>query len=125
MCSNQVCLISLILGEHNATIIDYGESKKYSVKLVHVLRVLIMWVLIIVGIPTNVGHSKIHHGNHISDSLFVCLFMYTASVIFDYYCRDRELSHIGGIGFQSTPPYISPLICNTALVWGYQEAGFF
>ena len=31
-------------------------------------------------------------------------FMYTASVIFDYYCRDSELSYIGGIGFQSTPP---------------------
>ena len=37
--------------------------------------------------------------------LFVCcLFMYTASVMFDYYCRDSELSSIGGIGFQSTPP---------------------
>ena len=30
--------------------------------------------------------------------------MYTASVIFDYYCRDSQLSYIGGIGFQSTPP---------------------
>ena len=30
--------------------------------------------------------------------------MYTASVTFDYYCRDSELSYIGGIGFQSTPP---------------------
>ena len=30
--------------------------------------------------------------------------MYTASVMFDYYCRDSELSYIGGIGFQSTPP---------------------
>ena len=30
--------------------------------------------------------------------------MYTASIIFDYYCRDSELSYIGGIGFQSTPP---------------------
>ena len=29
----------------------------------------------------------------------VCLFMYTASVMFDYYCRDSELSIIGGIGF--------------------------
>ena len=43
--------------------------------------------------------------------LFVCLFMYTASVMFDYYCRGSELSYIGGgggeggeIGFQSTPP---------------------
>ena len=36
--------------------------------------------------------------------LFVCLFMYTVSVMFDYYCRDSELSYIGGIGFQSTPP---------------------
>ena len=35
---------------------------------------------------------------------FVCLFMYTASVIFDYYSRDSELSYIGGILFQSTPP---------------------
>ena len=26
--------------------------------------------------------------------LFVCLFMYTASVMFDYYCRDSELSYI-------------------------------
>ena len=34
----------------------------------------------------------------------LCLFMYTASVMFDYYCRDSELSYIGGIGFQSTPP---------------------
>ena len=30
--------------------------------------------------------------------------MYTASVIFEYYCRDSELSYIEGIGFQSTPP---------------------
>ena len=39
--------------------------------------------------------------------LFFCfvLFMYTASVMFDYYCRDSELSYIGGIGFQSTPPF--------------------
>ena len=28
--------------------------------------------------------------------------MYTASVMVD--CRDSELSYIGGIGFQSTPP---------------------
>ena len=35
---------------------------------------------------------------------FFCLFIYTASVMFDYYCRDSELSYIGGIGFQSTPP---------------------
>ena len=40
----------------------------------------------------------------INPYLKICLFMYTASVIFDYYCRDRELSYIGGIGFQSTPP---------------------
>ena len=33
----------------------------------------------------------------------VCLFMYSASVMFDYYCRDSILSYIGGIGFQSTP----------------------
>ena len=38
-------------------------------------------------------------------ALKVCfLFIYTASVMFDYYCRDSELSYIGGIGFQSTPP---------------------
>ena len=24
--------------------------------------------------------------------------------MFDYYCRDSELSYIWGIGFQSTPP---------------------
>ena len=24
--------------------------------------------------------------------------------MFDYYCRDSELSYTGGIGFQSTPP---------------------
>ena len=30
--------------------------------------------------------------------------MYTASVMFDYYCRDSELSYTGGIGFQITPP---------------------
>ena len=35
---------------------------------------------------------------------FFFLFIYTASVMFDYYCRDSELSYIGGIGFQSTPP---------------------
>ena len=35
---------------------------------------------------------------------FVCLFMYTASVMFEYYGRDSELSYTGGIGFQSTPP---------------------
>ena len=31
------------------------------------------------------------------------LFMYTASVMFDYYYRDSKLSCIRGIGFQSTP----------------------
>ena len=36
--------------------------------------------------------------------LDICLFMYTASVMFDYHCRDSEVSYIGGIGFQSTPP---------------------
>ena len=35
---------------------------------------------------------------------FFFLFVYTASVMFDYYCRDSELSYTGGIGFQSTPP---------------------
>ena len=30
--------------------------------------------------------------------------MYTASVMFDYYYIDSELSYIGGFGFQSTPP---------------------
>ena len=35
----------------------------------------------------------------------ICLFMYTASVMFDYYCRDSELSYIGVIGFKSAPPY--------------------
>ena len=29
-------------------------------------------------------------------SVYVCLFMYTASVTFDYYCRDSELSYIEG-----------------------------
>ena len=28
ICSNEVCLISQIFGEHNAPIIDYGNSKK-------------------------------------------------------------------------------------------------
>ena len=36
--------------------------------------------------------------------LFVGLFLYTASLMSDYYCRDSELSYIGEIGFQSTPP---------------------
>ena len=36
--------------------------------------------------------------------VFVCLFVYTALVVFDYYCKDSELSYIRGIGFQSTPP---------------------
>ena len=50
-----------------------------------------------------IGFMESYSGNNL-----ICvthdLFMYTASVIFDYYCRDRELSYIGGIGFQSTPP---------------------
>ena len=33
----------------------------------------------------------------------VCLCILHQSY-FDYYCRDRELSYIGGIGFQCTPP---------------------
>ena len=43
---------------------------------------------------------------HLMPLLCFCLFMYrpTTSVMFDYYCRDSELSYIGGIGFQSTPP---------------------
>ena len=32
--------------------------------------------------------------------LFV-LFMYTASVMFDYFCRDSELSYIGSLSTQS------------------------
>ena len=36
--------------------------------------------------------------------LFVFLFMCKASVTFDYYYRDSELSYIGGIGFQCIPP---------------------
>ena len=39
---------------------------------------------------------------------FVCLFCFVLCILhqscFDYYCRDSELSYIGGIGFQSTPP---------------------
>ena len=34
----------------------------------------------------------------------LCSFMYTASVIFVYHCRDTDLSCIRGIGFQSIPP---------------------
>ena len=44
---------------------------------------------------------------------FVCLlFMYTASVMFDYYCRDSELSYIVGIGFQSSPPLEGARVFN-------------
>ena len=35
--------------------------------------------------------------------LIACLFM-IVSAMFDYYCGDRDLSYIGEIGFQSTPP---------------------
>ena len=45
-------------------------------------------------LPSSCGHIR---------TLHIC-FMYTASVTFDYYCRDSELSYIRGIGFQSTPP---------------------
>ena len=38
--------------------------------------------------------------DRLQDFVLFCLFMYTASVMFDYYCRDSELSYIGGIGFQ-------------------------
>ena len=41
---------------------------------------------------------------HIASHLVGCLFMCPASVMFDYYCRDSELSYIGEIKFQSTPP---------------------
>ena len=34
--------------------------------------------------------------------------------MFDYYCRDSELSYIGGIGFQSTPPLEGPGVFNVA-----------
>ena len=35
--------------------------------------------------------------------LFILYYVYVF-VMFDYYCRDSELSYIGWIGFQSTPP---------------------
>ena len=32
------------------------------------------------------------------------LFMYTALVMFDYNCRDSEVSYLRGTGIQSAPP---------------------
>ena len=49
---------------------------------------------------------------HIGCHWVVCLFMCTASVMFDYYSRDSELSYIGGIEFQSTPPLESAEVFN-------------
>ena len=50
--------------------------------------------------------------SHISASIaVVCLFMYT-SVVFDYYCRDSELSYIREIGFQSAPPWKAVCVFN-------------
>ena len=47
------------------------------------------------------AHLLVWYSPHLV--LFVCLFILHQSC-FDYYCRDSELSYIGGIGFQSTPP---------------------
>ena len=42
--------------------------------------------------------------SNVNFSVFVCLFMYTALVISDYYYRDSELSCNRWIRFQSAPP---------------------
>ena len=43
----------------------------------------------------------------------MCLFdLYTAPVMFDYYCRDSELSYIRVIGFQCTPPLEGARVFN-------------
>ena len=55
------------------------------------------------NVPSKFGETMKDEVIDLVRRLFV-LFMYTASVMFDYYCRDSELSYIGGIGFQSTPP---------------------
>ena len=54
----------------------------------------------------SVNYCKKQATQHIMHRAIVkgSAFMYTVSVMFDYYCRDSELSYIGGIGFQSTPP---------------------
>ena len=52
---------------------------------------------------TAIKHFDLSSDTGVSLAIFV-LFMYTASVMFDYYCRDSELSYIGGIWFQSAPP---------------------
>ena len=49
-------------------------------------------------------HLPRSDGYLVDETCLLFMFMYTASVIFAYYCRDSELSYIGGIWFQSTPP---------------------
>ena len=36
---------------------------------------------------------------------FFCLFVYTASFMYNYSCKDNKLSYMRGIEFQSAPPW--------------------
>ena len=48
------------------------------------------------------SYKEYHHTN--TKNLYKFCLCILHQSYFDYYCRDRELSYIGGIGFQSTPP---------------------
>ena len=41
-------------------------------------------------------HVKLDSIQYLQNSYCLFMFMYTASVMFDYYCRDSELSYIEG-----------------------------
>ena len=58
----------------------------------------------VLGSSCMVNLISVHDGKLTGKLLKALLFMYTASVMFDYYCKDSELSYFGGIGFQSTLP---------------------
>ena len=52
-----------------------------------------------------------------------CLFMYTASIMCDYYCRESELPYIWGTGFQSAPHFRRELGSLTCLRMLYVYLG--
>ena len=53
---------------------------------------------------TNVTKNITSFAKEVIIRTHICLIMYTASFIFDYYCRNNDLSCIRGIGVQPTFP---------------------
>ena len=67
------------------------------------------------GYGLHPGHNslpRLPSGEQPALLIYVCYFMYIASIVFDYYCRNSELSYIRGIGFQSAPPQDGARVFN-------------